>query len=75
MLLLGDVGIILLDLALDKHRARNVKVSFAMAGVSSFAIVYIMSFITRLGNYNNREVLGNDKLKLLINLSFSSTFL
>jgi len=45
MLLRGDVGIILLDLALDKHRGRNVKVSFAMAGVSSFAVVYIMSMI------------------------------
>lgn len=67
MPLLGDVEIILLDLALDKHRATNVKVSFA--------IVYIMSFIMRLGNYNNREVLGDDKLKSLINLLFSSTFL
>jgi len=43
MFLLGGVGIILLDLALDKHRVRSVKVSFVVARVSSLAIAYIMS--------------------------------
>lgn len=45
MFLLGGVGIILLDLALDKHRAKSVKVSFAAAGVSSLAIAYVMSML------------------------------
>ncbi|GLJ43530.1 hypothetical protein SUGI_0905170 [Cryptomeria japonica] len=45
MFVLGGVGVILLDLALDKHRARNVRISFAAAGVSSVAIAYIMSML------------------------------
>lgn len=45
MFLLGGVGIILLDLALDKHSARSVKASFAAAGVSSLAIAYVMSML------------------------------
>ncbi|KAF5730809.1 oligosaccharyltransferase complex subunit OSTC [Tripterygium wilfordii] len=32
MFVLDDVGIILLDLALDKNRAKNVKVSYASTG-------------------------------------------
>ncbi|CAI0380177.1 unnamed protein product [Linum tenue] len=31
---LGGIGIVLLDLALDKNRAKSVKVSYASAGVS-----------------------------------------
>ncbi|XP_057980262.1 uncharacterized protein LOC131166052 [Malania oleifera] len=45
MFLLGGIGIILLDLALDKNRARTVKVSFATAGVSSVVIAYVMSML------------------------------
>lgn len=45
MFVLGGLGIILLDLALDKNRAKSVKVSFAAAGVSSVVIAYVMSML------------------------------
>lgn len=45
MFVLGGVGIILLDLALDKNRAKTVKASFAAAGVSSVVIAYVMSML------------------------------
>lgn len=35
----------LLDLALDKNRAKSVKVSYASAGISSIVIAYIMSML------------------------------
>ncbi|CAI0428366.1 unnamed protein product [Linum tenue] len=45
MFVLGGVGIILLDLALDKNRAKSVKVSYASAGVSSIVLAYVMSML------------------------------
>ncbi|XP_077215267.1 uncharacterized protein LOC143849874 [Tasmannia lanceolata] len=45
MFVLGGVGIILMDLALDRNRARSVRVSFASAGISSVVIGYIMSML------------------------------
>ncbi|XP_057500643.1 uncharacterized protein LOC130784696 [Actinidia eriantha] len=45
MFVLGGVGIVLLDLALDRNRARSVKVSFASAGVASVVIGYVMSML------------------------------
>ncbi|KAF5742748.1 hypothetical protein HS088_TW09G00808 [Tripterygium wilfordii] len=45
MFLLGGVGIILLDLALDKNRAKSVKVSYASAGISSIVLAYVMSML------------------------------
>ncbi|KAG8501906.1 hypothetical protein CXB51_004733 [Gossypium anomalum] len=43
MFVLGGIGIVLLDLALDKNRARSVKVSYAIAGISSVVIAYVMT--------------------------------
>ncbi|XP_047327293.1 putative oligosaccharyltransferase complex subunit CG9662 [Impatiens glandulifera] len=45
MFVLGGVGIILLDLALDRNRAKSIKVSFATAGVASIVGAYIMSML------------------------------
>ncbi|KAK6912373.1 Oligosaccharyl transferase complex, subunit OST3/OST6 [Dillenia turbinata] len=45
MFVLGGLGIVLLDLALDRNRARSVKVSFASAGISSVVIAYVMSML------------------------------
>lgn len=45
MFVLGGTGIVLLDLALDKNRAKSVKVSFASAGVASVVIAYVMSML------------------------------
>ncbi|XP_058723301.1 uncharacterized protein LOC131640529 [Vicia villosa] len=45
MFVLGGVGIIMLDLALDRNRDRSVKVSYASAGVSSIVIAYVMSML------------------------------
>ncbi|KAL2554097.1 Oligosaccharyltransferase complex/magnesium transporter family protein [Forsythia ovata] len=45
MFVLGGFGIVLLDLALDKNRAKSVKVSFASAGVASIVISYVMSML------------------------------
>ncbi|KAL6507825.1 hypothetical protein OROGR_024020 [Orobanche gracilis] len=45
MFVLGGVGIVLLDLALDKNRAKSVKVSYASAGVTFVVISYIMSML------------------------------
>ncbi|CDY30188.1 BnaA03g49820D [Brassica napus] len=42
MFVMGGVGIIMLDLALDKNRAKSVKASYATAGVSSIVIGYVM---------------------------------
>ncbi|KAB5514718.1 hypothetical protein DKX38_028624 [Salix brachista] len=43
MFVVGGIGIILMDLALDKNRAKSVKVSYATAGISSVVIAYVMS--------------------------------
>ncbi|XP_027127097.1 uncharacterized protein [Coffea arabica] len=45
MFVLGGTGIVLLDLALDKNRAKSVKVSFASAGVAFVVIAYVMSIL------------------------------
>ncbi|GKV20425.1 hypothetical protein SLEP1_g30553 [Rubroshorea leprosula] len=45
MFVLGGIGIVLLDLALDKNRAKSVKVSYATAGISSVVIAYVMSML------------------------------
>ncbi|KAK3023928.1 hypothetical protein RJ639_043598 [Escallonia herrerae] len=45
MFVLGGTGIVLMDLALDRNRARSVKVSFASAGVSFVVIAYVMSML------------------------------
>ncbi|KAH9805622.1 oligosaccharyltransferase complex subunit ostc [Citrus sinensis] len=45
MFVLGGMGFVLLDLALDKNRAKSVKVSYASAGISSIVIAYIMSML------------------------------
>ncbi|KAG6736832.1 hypothetical protein POTOM_060272 [Populus tomentosa] len=42
MFVVGGVGIILMDLALEKNRAKSVKVSYATAGISSVVIAYVM---------------------------------
>ncbi|OAY46663.1 hypothetical protein MANES_06G017400v8 [Manihot esculenta] len=43
MFVLGGIGIVLMDLALDKNRAKSVKVSYATAGISSLIIAYVMT--------------------------------
>ncbi|KAL4285267.1 hypothetical protein GQ457_16G005590 [Hibiscus cannabinus] len=43
MFVLGGIGIVLLDLALDKNRARSIKVSYSIAGISSIVIAYVMT--------------------------------
>jgi len=45
MFILGGLGIVLLDLGLDRNRARSVKVSYASAGISSVIIAYVMSML------------------------------
>ncbi|XP_059637465.1 uncharacterized protein LOC132279494 [Cornus florida] len=45
MFVLGGIGIVLMDLALDRNRAKSVKVSFATAGISSVVIAYVMSML------------------------------
>ncbi|KAJ6742019.1 OLIGOSACCHARYLTRANSFERASE COMPLEX SUBUNIT OSTC [Salix viminalis] len=45
MFVVGGVGIILMDLALDKNRAKSVKVSYATAGISSVVTAYVMSML------------------------------
>ncbi|CBI17881.3 oligosaccharyltransferase complex subunit ostc [Vitis riparia] len=45
MFVLGGIGIVLMDLALDRNRAKSVKVSFASAGVASVVIAYVMSML------------------------------
>ncbi|MED6207943.1 hypothetical protein PIB30_040286 [Stylosanthes scabra] len=45
MFLLGGIGIILLDLALDRNRPRSVKSSYAAAGISSVVLAYVMSML------------------------------
>ncbi|KAL1218366.1 hypothetical protein V5N11_028074 [Cardamine amara subsp. amara] len=45
MFVLGGLGIVMLDLALDKNRAKSVKDSYAIAGVCSVVIAYVMSML------------------------------
>lgn len=45
MFVLGGLGIILMDLALDKNRAKSIKISFASTGVSFVVIAYVMSML------------------------------
>ncbi|KAL1816245.1 hypothetical protein DCAR_0520621 [Daucus carota subsp. sativus] len=45
MFVLGGIGIVLMDLALDKNRAKSVKVSFASAGICFVVIGYVMSML------------------------------
>ncbi|XP_019186169.1 PREDICTED: oligosaccharyltransferase complex subunit ostc-like [Ipomoea nil] len=45
MFVLGGIGIVLLDLALDRNRAKSVRISFASAGVASVLIAYVMSML------------------------------
>ncbi|XP_051131758.1 uncharacterized protein LOC127251880 [Andrographis paniculata] len=45
MFLLGGIGIVLMDLALDKNRAKSVKVSYATSGVAFMVISYVMSML------------------------------
>lgn len=45
MFVLGGIGIVMLDLALDKNRAKSVKDSYAVAGVTSIVIAYVMSML------------------------------
>ncbi|XP_061992345.1 uncharacterized protein LOC133710318 [Rosa rugosa] len=45
MFVLGGVGIVLMDLALDRNRAKSVKVSYATAGISSVVLAYVMSML------------------------------
>ncbi|CAJ2637922.1 oligosaccharyltransferase complex subunit OSTC-like [Trifolium pratense] len=45
MFVLGGIGIIMLDLALDRNRDRSVKLSYASAGISSIVLAYVMSML------------------------------
>ncbi|KAG7023359.1 Oligosaccharyltransferase complex subunit ostc, partial [Cucurbita argyrosperma subsp. argyrosperma] len=45
MFVLGGMGIVLMDLALDRNRAKSVKVWYASAGISSVVIAYVMSML------------------------------
>ncbi|KAK8937840.1 hypothetical protein KSP40_PGU021862 [Platanthera guangdongensis] len=42
MFVLGGLGIIFLDLAVDRHRARSIRISFALFGISAVVIAYLM---------------------------------
>ncbi|GAB4853492.1 hypothetical protein Ancab_017683 [Ancistrocladus abbreviatus] len=43
MFVLGGIGIVLMDLALDRNRAKSVRVSYASAGISSVVIAVELS--------------------------------
>ncbi|GMH03128.1 hypothetical protein Nepgr_004967 [Nepenthes gracilis] len=45
MFVLGGIGIVLMDLALDRNRAKSLRISYASAGVSSVVIAYVMSML------------------------------
>lgn len=45
MFVLGGIGIVMMDLALDRNRAKSVKVSYAFAGISSVVLAYVMSML------------------------------
>ncbi|KAG9451398.1 hypothetical protein H6P81_011363 [Aristolochia fimbriata] len=45
MFVLGGMGIVLMDLALDRNRAISVRTSSAMTGIASVVIAYVMSML------------------------------
>ncbi|CAM8925784.1 unnamed protein product [Rhodiola kirilowii] len=45
MFVLGGMGIVMMDLALEKNRDRSMKVSFATAGIVAVVIGYVMSML------------------------------
>lgn len=45
MFVLGGVGIILLDLACEKARARNIRLTFVAVGVGCVFVSYVMSML------------------------------
>ncbi|CAN6451075.1 unnamed protein product [Victoria cruziana] len=45
MFVLGGMGLIMMDLALDRNRARSVRISLASAGISSITISYVMTML------------------------------
>ena len=45
MFLLGGIGIILLDLAVDRTRARSLRISFGGTGVAAIVIAYAMAML------------------------------
>ncbi|PKI52643.1 hypothetical protein CRG98_026983 [Punica granatum] len=42
MFVIGGIGIVFMDMALDKNRAKSVKSSYATAGVLSVVLAYVM---------------------------------
>ncbi|MCL7043463.1 hypothetical protein MKW94_006418 [Papaver nudicaule] len=45
MFVLGGLGIILLDLGLDRNRDKSVKLFFVSVGIASVVIAYVMSML------------------------------
>ncbi|KAL3743961.1 hypothetical protein ACJRO7_013244 [Eucalyptus globulus] len=45
MFVLGSVGIVLMDLTLDRNRAKSVKTFFVIAGISAVVLAYVMSML------------------------------
>lgn len=45
MFILGGVGIIFLDLAVEKNRDKNVRVSLAAFGIAAVVVSYAMSML------------------------------
>ncbi|EPS66543.1 hypothetical protein M569_08232 [Genlisea aurea] len=45
MFVVGGLGIVLLDLAMDKNRAKSVKASYASAGIAFVVLSYVMSML------------------------------
>ncbi|KAK4754925.1 hypothetical protein SAY87_008682 [Trapa incisa] len=45
MFVIGGIGIVFMDLALDRNRAKSVKSSYATAGVLSVVLAYVMSML------------------------------
>ncbi|KAH7572510.1 hypothetical protein JRO89_XS04G0267400 [Xanthoceras sorbifolium] len=73
MFVLGGIGIVLMDLSLDKNRAKSVKVSYASAGISSLVIAYVMSMLfirIKIPGY-----LRSNVLTMGIRVAMNSTFL
>lgn len=45
MFVLGGIGIIFMDLSVDRHRARSIRLSFSLFGISAVVIAYLMSML------------------------------
>ncbi|KAL5699604.1 hypothetical protein ACHQM5_030484 [Ranunculus cassubicifolius] len=45
MFLLGGVGIIFMDLGMDRNKPKSLKLSFVTAGVASLVIAYLMTML------------------------------